>query len=190
MIDVDKIIVKNDADIVEVNGIRKKLKTKLDEINEQRLGITRKMDESKKQVMDLFRPMVDFLSKADSAIALKIKSYLEEQDRLRRIEIAKQEELIRKQEAKIEAAKTLPTQIKAEAKAHELQMNVVSLYNKAPAVPTRTTYKAKVVNEKLLPREYLTPNIDMLNSIARSHKGGESHIPGVEFEAVVTVVRK
>ena len=53
----------------------------------------------------------------------------------------------------------------------------------AKGASTRTEWYAEVVDEALVPREYLTINIDALNGLARATKGSIKGIPGVVFKS-------
>lgn len=65
---------------------------------------------------------------------------------------------------------------------------VVSAAPKAKAAGTsyRTTWKARVVDASLIPREYLIPDEKMLAAMAKAAKG-PSKIPGVEFYSEKTI---
>lgn len=65
----------------------------------------------------------------------------------------------------------------------------VESYVPVKGIHTRETWFARVVNEAQLPREYMTPDFGKLDRIAKAVKA-PSDIPGVEFYAETTVIKK
>ncbi|MBL7686227.1 MAG: hypothetical protein JNK65_09385, partial [Deltaproteobacteria bacterium] len=51
---------------------------------------------------------------------------------------------------------------------------------KVSGIASKTTWKFRIVNKKLIPREYLIPDEKAIGGIARS-LGERANIPGVEF---------
>lgn len=115
------------------------------------------------------------------------------EDARRKAEEAKGEERARL-EAEANKADRLANaaQAKAEAKteaAAAVQANSVTVASVAPEVKgqsQRTTFKARVVDVSKVPREYMVPNMDALNAIAKSTKGAIT-IPGVEMYPETTL---
>lgn len=51
---------------------------------------------------------------------------------------------------------------------------------KPEGISYRTKWTATIIDERLIPRDYLIPNMDLINKIANARKGSFS-IPGVKF---------
>lgn len=130
----------------------------------------------------------------EKAINNKLAVWDDEQDRKRRIEQAKLDEKARKEREKLEErarkAEEKGNTEKAEElkeQAEEKEFAVPVAPSTAPAVEGLTkkvTWKARVTDMSKLPDEYIvkTPNLPMLNAVARSTKG-TIKLSGVEFYA-------
>lgn len=153
-----------------------------------RLKITRKIDEAKRGVMDLFKPITERLSKAEYMLKSIILQYNHKQE-----EWLKQEEEKLRKEAENEKAKLLKKAEKLEArgnveKAEEIKQQAAEIVASSsiqleipkPGIITRVTWKARIIDANAVPRQYLKPDEEMLNGIARASKG-ILQIPGVEF---------
>lgn len=166
----------------------------------------------KKEIGDTFDTLVDKTNAAHKEACKQRKKHLDpakllektindkigvwddEQDRKRRIEQAKLDEKARK-----EAEKLAERARKAEAKgntekAEELNEQAEEKEFAVPVAPStappveglvkKVTWKAWVTDINKLPEEYVvrTPNMPMLNAVARSTKG-TIKLPGVEFKS-------
>jgi len=96
-------------ELVRIKGAQKRLE-------ETRKGLTKPLDESKKRIMDLFRPMSDALAEAEAAIRRGVLAYTQEQERLRREEQRKADEIARKERERLER---LAAEERARAEARE-----------------------------------------------------------------------
>jgi len=93
-------------------------------------------------------------------------------------------------EAEAATAKARAEQEKAARLAEERRQQAAEVYVPAPAVAStveklqgvsmKKNWKARVINEALVPREYLIIDLQKLDKIAKAVKGSLS-IPGVEF---------
>lgn len=61
------------------------------------------------------------------------------------------------------------------------QVITVAPRSKSYGVSTRENWSAEVINESLVPREYMTPDLKKLNALARAMKDGNAAPPGVKF---------
>lgn len=110
----------------------------------------------------------------------------EAQDKLRREAEAKAIAEKARLEAKAEKAIEKGNEAKAEElleKAEQVETivpTVAPVFEKVKGDTTRKTYRAEVTDFKSLPDEYKLPNVQLLNSIARSTKG-TMKINGVKF---------
>lgn len=65
----------------------------------------------------------------------------------------------------------------------------VQVYQPVKGIHTRDDWRARVTDHLLVPREYLIPDEKKLDRLAKAIKG-PSNIPGVEFYAETSVVKK
>jgi hypothetical protein len=137
------------------------------------------------------------LKDAKASVKKLMEAYDTEQDRLRREEQARLEAIARKQEEerRLQEAIAAEEELRAqgatkEEAAHEAAAIINEPVYVAPvvipkAVPKmqggpvyRTIWKARIVNEKAIPREYLVPDMVRINGVVRALKGA-INIPGV-----------
>ena len=110
----------------------------------------------------------------------------EEQDRLRRIAEEKARKEREALEARAEKAIASGKEEKAEAlleKAEQVEAIVPTVapnFSKIKGDTTRNLWRAEVIDLSLLPRDYMLPDMQTLNALARAKKS-ESNIPGVKF---------
>ncbi|MFA5107737.1 MAG: hypothetical protein WC497_05450 [Patescibacteria group bacterium] len=115
------------------------------------------------------------------------------EDARRKAEKAKGEERARL-EAEANKADRTATAAAAKAQAKEeaaanVQTNTVTVASIKPDVKgqsERTTFKARIIDVAKVPLEYMVPNMDALNAIAKSTKGAIT-IPGVEMYPETTM---
>ena len=132
--------------------LRKQIKGKLKTLKEQRLDITRRMIEGKGKVDSLCRPAEDEDKSVEGILKAGLAGFIEAQ-----------------QEAKLEAL---------EAGNHEAGLAV--LQPELPkGVSTRTTWRFRIVNMDLIPREYWVIDSAKVQAHVNAHKG-QSAIPGID----------
>jgi hypothetical protein len=162
----------------------------------------------KKQVEEVFDPIVtkahaahkeavaqkkkfmDPLLMAESTVKIKVSTFRTEEERKRRIEEQRLADEARKdaeERAILEAA-----QLEASGE-HELADMVIQNQTEAPApvvvlessvpkqsgISGRTNWKYRIVDESLVPREYLSIDPMKVGAVVRSQKG-MTKIPGIE----------
>lgn len=174
----------------------KKIKAKSKDLENRRMAMTRPLDDTKKQIMDLFRQPLQFLADAESLIKRGMLSYQNEQERIRRAEQARLDEIARKERERLEkraqAAEAKGQTEKAEA-LHE-QAETVPVPVVAHAAPrvdgisTRETWSAEVTDMRALlqgvldgkvPDVAVIADMKVLNAQARALKGAMNY-PGVK----------
>lgn len=172
----------------------KAVKAKYKEVEGKRKEITKPLDVARKAVMDLFRKPLELLASAEKAIKKPMIDYDTAQERIRkekedRLRIAAEKEEKRKKDALEARAKKAEEAGKLE-KAEELrekkedvvvEAQVLAEPEKPAGVSYKTTWFAVVTDEKLIPREYLVPDMKVLNKLASAWKDTKK-IPGVEFK--------
>lgn len=165
----------------------KKVKMKSKELTEMRLSMTRPLDLSKSKIMDFFKKPLDILSRIENNIALSMQNFQLEQKKKSEI---KEERLRKLAEAEAKELERRAKNAKGAEKKAELLQRAEEVKNITPVVAvevpavkgiaSRTTWKYKIINVDLIPREYLIPNEVMLGQIARAEKGNRE-ISGVKF---------
>lgn len=140
-------------------------------IDERKTEITRPLMKSLASVRDLFKPFELGLAEAKKTVKAKILAYQIEQD-----EIAKEAE-----------AKLLARVEKGTMRADTASGKLEALAATKVKTNTRTLTKVRIVDETVIPREYLMPNLPLITE-AILRKGVE--IAGVEkFEEKVLVTK-
>jgi len=141
---------------------------------------------------------LDPLTAAQKSVKGLMSAWDAEQERIRREEQARIEAELRKQEEErrlqeaIEAEAAMKAQgATKEEVAEETAAILETPVTVAPVVipksvpkmqggPVyRTIWKARIINERLIPREYLVPDMVKINGLVRSLKGA-ANIPGVQ----------
>lgn len=178
------------------------IKTKTKELTEKRLDMTRPLDESKKRIMELFKRPLDALAEAERLLKAQMMSYsarIAEEERKARQEAEREAaKLAAEARAKEQAAREMAAQAKtlieakvaqvmlAEAKELAIEAATPELYvevaPKAQGVSTRDVWKFEIVDESLIPRQWLTPDLKRIGEAARGGKDLIS-IPGVRIYA-------
>jgi hypothetical protein len=176
----------------------RQIKARYANLDNLRKDITRPLDESKRRIMEIFKKPAEVLSRCEYMVKGKILQYQHTQEEWRK----KEEEKLRK-ETDAEREKLLKKAAKLEkngdeTKAEELREQAagivapaaVQLEQPANGLHTKKLWKAKIINAEIVPRSYMIPNQEMLDSIARASHGMLS-IPGVEFyfEEVIAITR-
>ena len=170
--------------------VLKTIKAKTNELDSLRKSLTKPLDESKKKIMALFDVPLQKLAKVESFIKSAMLSWQKKQEEIRRKEEERLAELQRKDAERL-AKKAEQAEAKGNLdKAEELRQQaqekemltpiVESKVEKVNGIQTKTIWKFRIIDEKLIPREYLIPNETMLGSVARATKG-TLKIAGVEF---------
>jgi len=190
-------VVCND-DYIQAGEILKVIKGRYLEIERKRKEMTLPMDESKRRIMDFFRPPLDQLAAAERQVKAAMVEFTQEQERIRRQEQERIQALARAEQERLD--KLAMEKIALAEKDGNLQEaeriletavripvpTVVAEKPKVEGVRTVTRWKHRVIDQALIPREYLMPNDRLLADTAVATKG-EATIPGVEFYPEVSV---
>lgn len=173
---------------------RKEIKKRLKALEDMRKSLTRPLDESKSRIMDFFRKPEEQLKAAVTLIDRALLAYdaevrriqEEERQRAEEAEAARIAEEAKALQVKAVAALAVGDERKAERlveKMMDVEAQPVAVRMaeiKHIGVSVKERWKARVVNVKLLPREYMIPDEKQLAAIATATKG-KTEIPGVEF---------
>jgi len=135
--------------------------------------------------------LIDPLEEAKTFVNGKLRAFDAEQDRIRRQEEARLAEIAKKQrdDDAIKEAESLKA-----AGEHELAEMALQVAAEAPApvvvlpsstpkmseMQSRVTWKFRIVNEALVPREFMSPDEKKIGAVVRSQKS-MAKIPGIEI---------
>jgi len=169
----------------EAGNWLKQIKAKAKELDDLRKSMTKPLDDSKKAIMAFFKPPIDRLSTAETSIKRAMVSYMQIEEKKR---AAAEEKLRREQERLLERAEAAASAGKDKAadrleeRAELMSTTVAPTVQKVDGIQFRKVWRFNIVNEKLVPREYLIVDEKKLGEIARTEKEG-ANVPGVEFYA-------
>ncbi|MEX2282254.1 MAG: hypothetical protein WEE89_07205 [Gemmatimonadota bacterium] len=174
----------------DAGELLKLIKGKSKELDETRKSMTKPLDDSKKRVMEFFAKPLDFLARAESTVKRAMIAYSEEQDRLRREEQRKADEIARKERERIEAQARKAAESGKQEKAEQLQERAATvvapvIQREAPRVVgqnMREVWKFEITNEDMVPRSYCVPDEKKIRAIVQAMKSGTA-IPGVRVYA-------
>ena len=190
-----EITISTQTEFELASVVLKEVKSRYKELEAQRKAITMPLDDAKKAIMELFRQPLTALESAETKLKGLMLGYTAEQERKAREEQARLQKLADQEaekqrkalEAKIERAKASGKEEKAEMLEMEKE-NIIPItapvvapqIEKPAGISYRDQWSAEVIDEKLVPREYLIVNLQALNKIAAATKGTIT-VPGVRF---------
>lgn len=157
-------LVETDDDLEYVGQLVRSAKERWKELEERRTAITKPINEALRQVNALFKPVQDPLKQVEVIIKSKIAAYTMAQR-------ASQERAMRDAAAAIQSG---DVQAAAEHVAAIVPASVLA------GVGVREVWTFRVVDESLVPREFLRVDEDKIK--ATIPKGSDPlPIPGIEF---------
>ena len=121
------------------------------------------------------------LINAENVIKRAMLSWQQKKEQERRAEEARLVEIQRKEAEKLaekarkaeEAGKTEKAEeLRQQAQEKELYVPIVApKVEKVNGISTKTIWKFEIVDESIIPREYLQPNMEKIGAVARATKG-------------------
>ena len=175
------------------------IKARVKDLDEERKRITKPMDDAKKAVMDIYKPAIERLGQAETALKDAISNYQKEQRRLADLAAAEAARKAREEAQKL-AAKAEKLEAKGKTEDAEAMRNVAAMTVAAPvtvAAPTklagvslRKTWKASVTDRAAAIKamadnpayqHLLTIDESALNKLAAAMKNPNCPIAGVVF---------
>lgn len=167
--------------LLTIKDIRKKIENTFKPIKQ-------KMDAAKKEVLDQEKLVDKPLAKAEAWIKPLITQYNIEQEKIRKAEEDRLREIARKEEEERQFQAALAAE--QSGNKEEAEAIIEAPIQAAPVIVQKTvpkvagiaitkTWSYRIVNEKLIPREYLIPNEKMIGSVVKNSQG-KINIPGVE----------
>jgi len=193
-----RFTVASSDDYVQAGEILKTVKGHYQEIETKRKEMTSPLDEAKRRIMDFFRQPLEQLGNAERQIKSAMLTFTQEREKARR---EQEEQLQALARAERERLNKLTSEKLSQAletgnleKAEEILDAVVEVATptvqqekpKVQGVKTVIRWKYRIVDESLIPREYLIPNEKLLANIAVTTKGTVK-IAGIEFYSESTV---
>lgn len=197
---VAKSIVVDSPEMAEIAASELvTIKTRAKDLDEERKSITKPMDDAKKAVMDIYKPAIERLGQAETALKDAISGYQKEQSRLADLAAAEAARKAREESQKL-AAKAEKLEAKGKIEDADALRNVTAMTAAAPVtvaqpaklsgVSTRKVWKASVTDRTAAikamaesPAYQHLLNIDeaALNKLAAAMKNPSSLIAGVVF---------
>lgn len=194
--DYATFVVPNNETYVNASSVLKFIKTTATELDALRKSMTKPLDESKKRIMDFFRKPLNNLVMVENNIKKAMLTFQKEQERKRKEEEDRLLEQQRKDKEKLEKradkAEEKGNTEKAETLREEAEQKesvvptVAPMVEKVSGISTKKIWKFKIVDAKLIPREYLMPNEKMIGEVGRATKG-TLKIAGIEFYSDETI---
>lgn len=165
----------------------KRIKAYAKEVDERRKAITKPLDEVKKSIMDLFRPAVEYLEQAETALKSGLKKYIDAEEKKRRELEEAARKVAREQAARLEAeAKAAAAQGQMEeARALEQQAAIAPALVPAAAptpklsgISTKEVWLFEITDPAAIPREYMMIDESKIRKVVQALKA-ETNIQGV-----------
>lgn len=170
------LTISNQDELDNANSVLKVIKEKIKELDTGRKEITQPLELAKKRVIALYKTPLELLQKAESLIKRGMIAFTEKAEAERR---KQQEELRKRIEAKAERAEAKGKVEKAEEIRQQAELTtVVSSVEKPANISFQEIWRAVVIDETKIPREYLCIDQKKLDAVARATKGSIT-IPGV-----------
>src|SRR3990167_10201870 len=170
----DAIEITKSEEYANAVDIVAKLKEIGSKIKEKKESLTKPLNEALRNARELFAPLEMQFSNAEGIIKGKLLDYKRKKDEEARIEEARIAARVEKGTLKIETA---------ERKMEAVERIDTTTRGDVGEISIRQIKKVRIVNESLIPREYLQP--DMV-AIRRDALGGKA-IAGVIIEEVEVV---
>ena len=193
-----RFTVASDDDYAQAGEILKTVKGRYQEIEAKRKAMTLPLDEAKRRIMDFFRQPLEQLGNAERQIKSAMLAFTQECEKARREQEEQLQALARAERERLNKLTSEKLSQALEAgnfeKAEEILDTAVEVATptvqqeklKVQGIKTVTRWKHRIVDESLIPREYLMPNEKLLANIAVTAKGAVK-IVGVEFYSESTV---
>lgn len=190
-----QIVIASNDDYVRAGELLLVIKEIRKKIEATFKPIKQKMDAAKKEVLDQERAADAPLVAAENIIKPRIAAWNAEQERIRREEEARLREQARKEEEErrlqeaILAEQSGETEVADEIMSAPVQAAPVVVPKSVPKVAGVNIVKRwefRIVDPKLVPRQYLSVDEQKIRSVVNALKD-QASIPGVEIYAVDTV---
>jgi len=182
------ILVKTAEDYQFAGEFLRRLKDQRKAIQDWFRPLKEKADQAHKALVKKEREALKPLEEAEALVAPAMIAWKREEERKAEEEARRIREEARRREEEIRLAEAIQAEREGDLGAAQaileepIEVPVVTVQPRTPKISglaERTTWTFRVVNESLIPREYLMPNLTKIGAVVRSDKGKTS-IPGIE----------
>jgi hypothetical protein len=201
---VKKLIIGDQKTLGEAFEELKNIKKMKDEIEGYKSRAKKPIDACGKEILDYFRDPLLCIDNYEKTLKLKASNFMEAEEKKRReieaklreearLEAEKKEkeaEVLRQKQAKLELEgkekEAEKIQEKIEKKEKEIDIVnslppvITASYDKPTNISSVREYKYEILDEKLIPKEYLMIDEKKIASYAKAMKGTGT-IPGIRF---------
>lgn len=161
--------IQTKADYDEAMSILKQAKELYKSIDNKRKELTRPIDESKKRIMAFFKPPLNLLKEKQAFMENEIREYIQ-----------REEEKRREAERDVETLDLIDDRF----------LDSLRIVNQEPVKTSkRTVYDFEVIDENIIPREYLTIDEKKIKTAVQKSKG-EVNIPGIKIVKRIIIVNR
>lgn len=194
--EAQSLVVSNAQEYSFAGEILKKIKAFRSKITERFAEPKRKAHEAHKAITAMEKGFLDGPAEAERIVSTKMNQWRIEEDRKARLEEQRileerrkaaeaerkaQADALRKDGDKVAAREVLKAPIVVEAPV------VQPVIPKVEGLTTRKTWKYRIVDASLIPREYMAIDETKISGVVRAFKG-DTKIPGVEVYEETSVV--
>jgi hypothetical protein len=178
--DAEQYKVTTATQYADAGDVLKRIKGHQKKLEEAETGITKPINDGLKAIRDLFRGPKERATRAESLVKRAMIAYSTEQDRLRREEQQRADEVARKEREALEAKAAKAAESGKVEKAAALEQRaatvVAPVIHRAPptvaGVSMREVWKFEVLDEMQVPREFLSVDEKKIRAVVSALKGG------------------
>lgn len=181
----NELIILTDADAAEATNILGFIATAKKKLEEKRTFFVKPINDQVKNINNLFKQYNLPLDNADSTLRRKVLAYRQEQTRKKREEDERLRQLAEKEQRRLEKKaekKGLPAPPPIIIQASESAPKTIQA--SMGSATTRTTWDFQIVDESLIPREYMVVDEKKIRAVV---KAGIRNIPGVNIYQAETL---
>jgi uncharacterized protein YhaN len=182
------VVIKTSEDYEQAGFVFTTIKSVMKQVDESFDPIIQKAHQAHKEAVAQKKKIYEPLETVSKHVKKVMSDYDTEQERIRKAEEARLQEIARKEEEEKKLAEAIAAEQSGDKQEAEAIMEEpvyvapVVLKKEVPkvqGVSFREVWKFRIVDEKKIPREYLTPDLVKIGGVARSMKG-KTNIPGIE----------
>ena len=185
---VMQMIVTTDIEFQQACGLDESIRLWNKSVEDQRKSLTQPLDESKKRIMAMFKPAQDKAEQLREHLRRVILSYNQKKEADRKAEQAR---IDAESKAKADAIKEKAEvelflgnanegmELLSQSRLVEAQAPIAVNTAKVDARKFKTRWLFKIVNAKIVPREFLCVDESLVGKVVRD-KEGKTNIPGIE----------
>lgn len=149
-------VITTDEEMLKAGELRANIRKVAKLIDNSKTGMTKPINEGLKKIREFFRPLEDKVAEAESIVTNKMLAYQKEQDEKRKKAENEANERILAAQKEADAGKiTEKAAEKVMAKEEKKLEKVPEVIKKSETFHTRKVPSMRIVDENLIPREYL-----------------------------------